>query len=266
MRWLGLALVIVWSIFGLGSMAERAVAETSFSPLQRAEEPAGAYAYGFALTYTPVWETGFGLDATGTYQYDLAEHAYRPCLDASYRVNQALSALGTVCEAVKVQEEVRRYSDRNEGFRRIDAELHAAVTIEHRLRPSHPLDPRWTYGVEYPWAVMTSLSGSLLRDPVVISASGGYSLGLEDRNARLTVHIGAGIVANEAVSLAWLAQYVWPSKLAARPQGRLAFRVIYTRGDTSEFMCDTFVIVQGERPLMGLAIEWTKHPTPRAYD
>ena len=264
-----------------GPSASAASSAEPFDPLVRLEEQVGAWLWGASLEYRPDVHTGTGVDTSApenvlpVYDYERLSHRMRSCLFATYRVVPRLSLSPAFCYELQAEREARTYYDFStlQPFRQVReqtlASAQGSLEILHRLNPAHTLDPRFSLGVSYPWRLSVGLSGSFLRDPVVISANLGYSMQLEGHEQSASLQLGAGFVTNEHFSFSLVSGLVFPVARFAAPAPRVSLRLLYTpqAGEMTQLSVESFLSAREGVPQLGVAVGWQSQlhmkPAPR---
>ncbi len=228
-------------------------------PLERAALTPGHFTLSAAFGYAPDARVAFGVDeGRGPYTDHRTAYNLNASVGLGYAVSEALSLGAGVTYALTHTQTLRAYSDTALEF--LEESAHEAsprVTLAYRLAPDHPLDPAFSASLAYPWTAFASLSGSVLRDPTVLSAALEYTQRLQSPYARAVgVSLGAGFVANDRVSYSFSASYEQPLAFAAVPRFGTAFTTAFSLDAASKRTVSvTFqAAFQGGEARLGVAL------------
>ncbi len=190
--------------------------------LRPVEEP--SLGYRLTLSYNPSSFQGLGADERGPYAFLGVGHGLRFSLSLGYRVTPSLSLEGRLGGSSTLIGERRDYGEAKEVRWWGEGKLSLGVGLAYRFLDS-PGRPRVRLGLGYPWALEGEASGSLLRDPVVVTWALGVSYPWGGVPL-LGLGLGLSLVANELWSLGFGASFSIPLGLE-EPKGALFLRAGY---------------------------------------
>jgi len=228
-------------------------------PLLRPEEEAGMLRYSLGLSYAPQVLQALGADPErGLYSLTQVQHRLDLAGRLEYTLDPRWSAwLALALQAQLVQSE-RRFAQETRYENRLGLGWGGSLGVRYRLEPDSALDPRLSLALRYPWAAHYSLSASLLRDPVVLAASLGFSDALDGGPSSLSLSLGAGFVANEQVSFSLSKSLSWSLEALVHPGATLRLQTSYTLDAQREQQLAVYTSFgwQGEviRPGFGLEV------------
>jgi hypothetical protein len=189
--------ILVLSLALLGSLAWAQPIDPLLRPMQ---EP-GQLRYSLHLGYAPDSLEALGFDPSlGTFRLLRVDQRLSLMGSLSYNLDDRLRASLSLTPRLVLRQSERRSAGQTE--RRDEAELSASASLSlgYRLAPESLFDPRLSLGLHYPWALHTTASASLLRDPVVLGLSVSLTDPLDSRAAGLGLGLSTGFVANNQIS------------------------------------------------------------------
>lgn len=241
------------------SVTSPALAQTPIDPLKLPQAESGSYIYTFGVNYTPDGQQRLFLDEFGNpFTTTRFDQNLIFSVSGSYSFNENISIAGGLNSAIFFRSEKDEFADSNHRHTETDTNYSGALSLEYRLAPKGALDPRISFGVSYPWAANVQGSASLLKDPVILSASLGYYKSLENSGDSLTVGLGAGFVANEKITFSGTANYTVPVGNTDLPVTSIGFRTGYSldpKGN-KELGLRTTLSVSGRETKLGFGIEF----------
>jgi hypothetical protein len=164
------------------------------------QEP-GQLRYSLHLGYAPDSLEALGFDPSlGPFRLLRVDQRLSLMGSLSYNLDERLRVSLSLTPRLVLRQSERRFADQTE--RRDEAELSATalMSLGYRLAPESLFDPRLSLGLQYPWALQTTASASLLRDPVVLGLSVSLTDPLDTRPSSLSLGLSAGFVANHQIS------------------------------------------------------------------
>jgi len=201
---------------GILCITPAAYAQTPIDPLRRLQDVQGAYNYTLGITYTPSSFQGldFGGDLDGNlfpYRFNTFNQNASFSLSGGYSFNPYFGVNSSIDQAFSSIRENRDFFDlTRQTFNGSDSSLGGSFGLEYRAAPSSLLDPRFAVNIAYPWTVSTQAQVSLIRDPMILLGSLGYSRSLQGTGENVSLGIGTGFVANDVISLSSSAGYAIP--------------------------------------------------------
>lgn len=240
-------------------ISQPAVAQVPIDPLRLPEEETGAYIYTFSINYIPDGREGFDFEPDGTpFNFETFNQLINFSGSGSYSFSPYVSISASVTPSLFIFKEKRDFGDRTETRTETDTDITSNLSLEYRPSPGSTIDPRFSVGVAYPWTITVQSQASLIRDPVIILASLGYSQSLESDNHSLNFGIGAGFVANERVSFSGYANYRIPIGDTNLPVTSLSFRTGYNLDDrgNQDVGLRTTLSMRGGDTRLGISIEF----------
>ena len=210
-----------------------AYSQVPIDPLRRLQDVQGAYNYTLGITYTPSSFQGldFGADLDGNlfpYRFNTFNQNGSLSLSWGYSFNQYFGINSSIDQAFSSIRENRDFFDlTRQTLNRSDSSLGGTFGLEYRAAPSSFLDPRFSVNLAYPWTVSTQAQVSLIRDPIILLGSLGYSRSLQGIGENVSLGIGTGFVANDVISLSGSASYAIPTDGVSLPVTSLSFRTGY---------------------------------------
>jgi hypothetical protein len=218
-------------ILGLHFFAQVQVsfAQTPIDPLRRLQDIQGAYNYNLGINYVPSGLQGIDFDKDGTpYRYSTFEKSSSLSLSGGYSFSRSLGVNATVDWSKFSIRENRNFPDlTDKTLKSNNSLLGSSVGIEFRAAPSSLLDPRFSLGIAYPWSVSAQGQVSLVRDPMMLLGSIGYSRSLRNNSESINIGIGTGFIANEVINLTGSASYSIPIDNISLPATSLSLRTGY---------------------------------------
>jgi len=208
-------------------------AQIPIDPLRRLQEVQGAYNYTLGITYTPSSLQGSELigDLDGNlfpYKFNTFNQDVSFSLSGGYSFNRYFGINSSIDTRLSSIRENRNFFDlTTENLNRTDSSLGGSFGLEYRVAPSSSLDPRFSVNIAYPWTISTQAQVSLIRDPIILQGSLGYSRSLQGIGENVSVGIGTGFVANDVISLSGSASYAIPTDGVSLPVTSLSFRTGY---------------------------------------
>jgi Outer membrane protein beta-barrel domain len=240
-------------------ICEPVQAQIPIDPLRLPDEEAGGYIYTFGVNYIPEGREGFDFDAAqNTFNFKGFNQSVLFSFSGSYSFNRHLSISANVNPNLYIGTEKRDFGNRTEKTIGTNTDIGVGLSVEYRPAPGSTLDPRFSVGVAYPWTVTVQSQASLIRDPVIVLASLGYSQPLDSANSSLNLGLGAGFVANERISFSASANYAIPIGDTNLPVSSLSFRTGYNLDDqgNQDIGLRTTLSVRGGDTRLGIGIEW----------
>jgi hypothetical protein len=210
-----------------------AYAQIPIDPLRRLQDVQGAYNYTFGITYTPSSRQGldFDRDIDGNlipYRFNTFNQNASLSLSGGYSFNEYFGINSSVDWAFSAIRENRDFFDlTRQTLNRSDSSIGGSFGLEYRAAPSSFLDPRFSVNIAYPWVVSTQAQISLVRDPMILLGSVGYSRSLQGIGENVSLAIGTGFVANDVISISGSASYSIPTDGVSLPATSLSFRTGY---------------------------------------
>jgi len=245
-----LLLVVCSSIF--------AFAQTPFQPLQRPDDAAGEYTLQLDFGYAPSGQDGFDVDEFGqpySYTRFSQERHVGVCgtlvLAGGWKLGLDLANVSTSTK------ELRKYLDREEDVSSTLHDFSYSVSYEYRLDDRSTWDPRVSLSFGHPWQGEIEVSGSLVRDPVVLAGSVSMLTQSEEPRNWLLFALGAGFVANASISLSASASVMIPTSGVGLPATTVGLRACYSFDSQSkkEATVHTTLSVQGGVPQLMIEAE-----------
>ena len=242
-------------------ICQPAQAQIPIDPLRLPEEETGGYIYTFGVNYIPDGREGLDFDREGTpFNYETFNQSINFSASGSYSFSRNLSISANVNPNLFIGTEKRDFGNRTEKATETnsDTDIGAGLSVEYRPNPGSTLDPRFSVGVGYPWTLTVQAQASLIRDPVIVLGSVGYSQPLDSANSSLNLGLGAGFVANERVSFSASANYGIPVGDTNLPVTSVSFRTGYNLDDkgNQDIGLRTTLSMRGGDTRLGVGIEW----------
>jgi len=215
------------------SITPVANAQVPIDPLRRLQEAQGAYNYTLGITYTPSSRQGFDLDGDldgnlFPYRFNTFNQNASFSLSGGYSFNKHFGINSSIDGSLFSIRENRDFFDlTRQTLKESDSSLGGSFGVEYRAAPSSFLDPRLSVNIAYPWTVSTQAQVSLIRDPIILLGSLGYSRSLEGIGENVSLGIGTGFVANDVISLSGSAGYAIPTDGVSLPVTSLSLRTGY---------------------------------------
>ncbi len=192
-------------------VGQSALAQVPIDPLRLPGEETGNYTYTFTVNYTPDGREGADLDGEGfPFNFTTFGQSINFSASGSYTFSRHISIAANFNPNIFVTTEKRDFEDRTERVTRTDSDMGGGLSLEYRPAPGSTLDPRLSVGVAYPWTATVQGQVSLIRDPVILLTSLGYTDSLESADGSLNLGLGFGFVANDRVSFSGFANYGIP--------------------------------------------------------
>lgn len=210
-----------------------AYAQIPIEPLRRLQEVQGAYNYTLGITYTPSSRQGldFGTDFDGNlvpYKFNTFNQNASLSLSGGYSFNKYFGINSSIDWGFSPIRENRDFFDlTRQALDESESSLGGSFGLEYRAAPSSFLDPRFSVNIAYPWTISTQAQISLVRDPMILLASVGYSRSLQGIGENVSLGVGTGFVANDIISLSGSASYAIPIDDVSLPVTSLSFRTGY---------------------------------------
>lgn len=253
------ALVLIVLVMTTGPVVGAETSAAPADPLTRQSAMSEQYELTFGLSYIPYGEEGLTVSEHGPALFTRVRHHVTAPLSLSYSVSPsssitmtltpslAYSILGVSADSVRT-----RATETSSG-------VTGAIAIRHRLSPGHALDPTITLSLELPArATHLALSGSWLRDPVVLTGSLSYSHHGQTGSRRIGLNLGTGLFLNDKIRFKATAQQSTRIDDVALSRWGFSLGVVYaldTRGSR-----DVYVGLQrteqGGAMATGWIVEW----------
>jgi len=254
MRWCLLAVLCVVTCLGL-----RALGDEPFQVVQRAVEAAGDCEFKVGLGYTPTGTQGIGVNDRGfPYSYTCYAEDWQAGLSLSLQLTDASKVEFGLAERLSSAREQRMYADGEaETLATRESDFSYTFSHEWQIAESTAWDPRLSVSVGYPWTGELAGSVSILRDPVVLVGE----LRVLTQNAVphdwLDLSLGAGFVANAAISLSTSAHFMVPRSGVSLPVTTLGMRVSYSLDASSgrELAINVSLQLEGKAPTLSVHAE-----------
>ncbi|WP_299425426.1 hypothetical protein [uncultured Meiothermus sp.] len=240
-----------------------ALAQTQAQPidlLQRPEDDAGTLRFSIGLKYDPRGFHGFGSDPVkGPFGLTVVGHNMVVSASLEYAYTPQVSASVLVSPGLRLTQTERAFVDRTEREDLWEPRSLAALGASFRLDPGGTFDPRVSLALEYPWLLRLSAAVSLLRDPVVLRATAGFSDALDSGSSRFSLGLSAGFVANDLISFSLGSSLDWVVGALGLPNVSLSLRTSYTLDPQTErqLAARTSVSFAGGEGQVGLGLEWS---------
>ncbi|MBD2179262.1 hypothetical protein H6F42_20265 [Pseudanabaena sp. FACHB-1998] len=204
-------------------------AQIPIDPLRRLQDVQGAYNYTLGITYTPSSSQGIDFDETGfPYRFNNFNQGTSLSLSGGYSFNEYFGINSVVDWSFSSTRENRDFLDfTRQTLNRSNSSVGGSFGLEYRAAPSSFFDPRFSVNVAYPWTISTQGQISLVRDPMILLGSIGYSRSLQGVGENVSIGIGTGFVANDVISLSGSANYSIPTDGVSLPVTSLSFRTGY---------------------------------------
>lgn len=230
--------------------------ETPVDSLRVSAPGVGQLMWRTGVEYSASGRDGLGIDELGPYAYSLLTQNWTLSVSAviglggsaSIGASAALQRFGTA--------ERRVYVDLDASSATAGRGASCCVWQQFRLDAASELDPRLTISAGYPVSAGFVLSGSIVRDPIVLTAEVGFQ-GFRTLPARwLVLSVGAGFVANTRIQLTSIAGIEVPVDAAAAPAGRLGCEIRYSLDSAGrEVTVRAVLAVKGERVSLLIGVE-----------
>jgi hypothetical protein len=208
----------------------KAVAQTPIDPLRRLQEEAGTFIYTFGGSYFPsgIKDIDFATDGS-PYRFKTFDRNINLNFTGGYSFNNSIGISASVSQNFFARRRQDFFADgKVELSRESESSTAGSLGIEYRPAPNSGIDPRLSVSVAYPWTIEAQGQISLLRDPVILLASTGYSRSLgNDRSEFINFGIGAGFIANDTITFSGTANYAIPVDSISQPVTSLSFRTGY---------------------------------------
>jgi len=210
-----------------------ASAQIPIDPLRRLQEVQGAYNYTLGITYTPSSRQGLDFDRDiddnlVPYRFNTFNQNASFSLTGGYSFNEYFGINSSIDWAFSSIRENRDFFDlTRQTLNRNDSSLGGSFGLEYRAAPSSFFDPRFSVNIAYPWTISTQAQISLVRDPMILLGSVGYSRSLQGTGENISLGIGTGFVANDVISISGSASYAIPTDGVSLPVTALSFRTGY---------------------------------------
>jgi hypothetical protein len=205
------------------------VAQVPIDPLRLPGEEAGNYTYTFTVNYTPDGREGADLDGEGfPFNFTTFGQSINFSASGSYTFSRHISIAANFSPSIFVTTQKLDFDDRTESVTTTGSDVGGGLSLEYRPAPGSTLDPRLSVGVAYPWTATVQGQVSLIRDPIILLTSLGYTDSLESADGSLNLGLGFGFVANDRVSFSGFANYGIPIGDTDLPFTSISFLTSYS--------------------------------------
>ena len=232
-------------------------------PLKRPEHTPGRLTLNLSLGYAPTSGLVLDYDADGNpYSDTYASHTLSPSISLSYALSDRLTLGGGLTVHYQIEQTLRRYSSTDTRYLQTGSlAIAPRASLAYRLSPESSYDPSLSFTLYKPWAVGSSLSASLLRDPIVLSSSLSFSHSFMPPYASsFALAFGSGFVANDRISFSLDASLSQPLNFAAAPSLSLDFSSSYgldPEGD-SQLSLDLAASLRGSTTNYSLSFSYSR--------
>jgi hypothetical protein len=235
------------------------LAQVPIDPLRLPDSEAGSYIYTFGIGYSPSGTERDFVDFFGEpARLTLIENSLNLSFSGGYSFNKNLSIYANVIPSLFLREETQQFINESITTRRTETDITGSLALEYRFAPQAVLDPRLSVAVSYPLGINVQTSATLLKDPVVLLGSLGYSKSFEFEEDSIAFGIGAGFIANEHINFSATASHSIPLETASLSTTSLSFRTGYNLDQKggSELGFKTTLSVRGEDTRVGFSLEY----------
>ncbi len=233
-------------------------AQSLVDPLRPWTEAPGTYAYGLALDYQLMGDAGWQLAGDEPVRYTLREHLGAISLAQSYTDARRRTWRLELGSELLLREEgwAGRVSAASFGRERT-ARAWARLGVAQRLGTAERWQPRLEVLYHLPSALELRLGGSWLRDPAVVMGALAYAVPVAG-GTTVALEAGAGLVANEVLSLSAGFRLGLPLSPFTPPQASLSLRAgfVTDAAGSEEVAWKWTVQLSGQEVATGVGLEW----------
>lgn len=240
-------------------IAQSAIAQVPIDPLRLPGEETGNYTFTFTVNYTPDGREGSDVDVEGfPFNFTTFGQSINFSASGSYTFNRHISIAANFNPNISVTRAKLDFDDRSQSVKQTDSDIGGGVSLEYRPAPGSTLDPRLSVGVAYPWTGTAQGQVSLIRDPIILLTSLGYSNSWESGDGSLNLGIGFGFVANDRVSFSGFANYGIPVGDTDLPVASISFLTNYSLDNLGnrEMGVRTTLSTRGGDARLGISAEF----------
>lgn len=249
-----LILTLIISLFPIPVLAQ-----VPIDPLRLPDSEAGSYVFTFGIGYNPSGIEREFIDFLGDpARLTVIDNNLNLSFSGSYSFNKNLSIYSNVAPSLFIREEKQQFINESITNRTTETDITGSLALEYRFAPQAVLDPRLSVGVSYPFGMNVQTSATLLKDPVVLLGSVGYSKSFEFDEDSISLGIGAGFIANEHINFSATANHSIPLETASLSTTSLSFRTGYNldQKGASELGLKTTLSIRGEDTRIGFSLEY----------
>lgn len=233
-------------------------AQSLMDPLRLWTETPGTYAHSLALDYQLMGDAGWQLAGDEAVRYSLREHLWAISLSESYTDARRRTWRLELGSELLLQEEgwVNTVSAASFGRERT-SRAWAKLGVAQHLRTATHWQPRLEVLFHLPATLELRLGGNWLRDPAVVMGALAYAVPVAG-TATVALEAGAGLVANEVLSLSAGFRLGLPLSPFTPPQASLSLRAGFAtdaEGD-KEVAWRWTVQLSGQEVATGVGLEW----------
>jgi hypothetical protein len=248
-------LSIIFSLFTTPILAQ-----VPIDPLKLPDSEAGSYVYTLGIGYIPDGQEKEFLDfLDGNYlRFTENNNNFNFSLSAGYSFNKHFTVYGNVVPALSIQTVKQEFNDISTEDTETDIDVTSGLSLEYRFAPQAVLDPRLSIGFSHPWGINVQTSATLLKDPVILLGSLGYSRSLEYSEDSIAFGIGAGFIANEHINFSATISQIIPLEDSSFSTTALSFRTGYNldQAGKSELGFQTTLSVNSRETRVGFSLEY----------
>lgn len=225
-------------------------AEPPIDPLRLADSTSGQLVWKAALGYSASGREGLGIDESGgPYTYVLMTQNWTLSVSAAIGLNSATRLGASITLQRADTAERRRYAHQETDTAASDKGVACGVWQQLQLDAASEFDPRLTISAGYPASGGFMLSGSILRDPIVLTAEAGLRCLRTLPAAWLSLNLEAGFVANSRIQIAGFMGADVPIDIAGVPTSRIGCEVRYAiHSSGRDAAVRASLVLRGERP------------------
>lgn len=155
--------------------------------------------------------------------------------------------------------EERTFLTHHEAVRTSESTWGGQLGVQGRLRPGHPLEPKFALTMTFPERVLEAqIAVSLVRDPIVLSGMLGYGKHSDGSEADVVAGVGMNFVANDVINLGLnLRHHIVPGSMLP-PTNRLSIGLGYMvdRETARQMNFETAFWSDGDRLMVSFGIGW----------
>ena len=232
-------------------------AETPIDPVRLVGSTDGRLLWQAALGYSASGLEGFGIDESGSaYAYVLLTQNWTLSASAAIDLSSTMGVGASLTLQREDTAERRQYANQETNTSSSGRSMACRVWQQFRLDAANEFDPRLTIAAGYPASGGFLISGSLLRDPVILTAQVGLQGSQTLPAVWLTLSLGVGFIANSRIQITGFMGADIPTDAAGLPTSSMGFEVRYKTDSAGRATAvRASLVLRGERPSLVAEVE-----------